>query len=179
MMLNSKSNPQAAQGYEREFEQHFKQYFKPLYAYACTILKSAEAAEEAVQSVFAKLWERQVSFGELSSVKAYLYRAVYNESIDQLRRRSAQNSFNEQMTTEMNTDSYHSDTKVLLQELDEKIRAGLNALPEQCRTIFQMSRFEELKYGEIAAQLGLSVKTVEAQMGKALHRMRQQLREYL
>ena len=64
-------------------------------------------------------------------------------------------------------------------ELEEKIRAAIQTLPEQCRLIFTMSRFEELKYQEIADQLNLSVKTVENQMGKALKIMRTQLKEYL
>jgi RNA polymerase sigma-70 factor (ECF subfamily) len=69
--------------------------------------------------------------------------------------------------------------KVLMRELKEKIQAAMNELPEQCRTIFQMSRFEGMKYQEIADEMGLSVKTVENQMGKALKLMRIKLVEFL
>ena len=69
--------------------------------------------------------------------------------------------------------------KLMMRELKEKIQAAMNELPEQCRTIFQMSRFEGLKYQEIADEMGLSVKTVENQMGKALKLMRVKLVEFL
>ena len=67
----------------------------------------------------------------------------------------------------------------MLSELEQQINKALNELPEQCRTIFQMSRFEELKYQEIADRLGLSIKTIENQMGKALKILRVKLVDYL
>ena len=69
--------------------------------------------------------------------------------------------------------------KLRLKELEQRLEKALNELPEQCRTIFQMSRFEELKYAEIAGRLGLSVKTVENQMGKALKLLRTKLADFL
>ncbi|MDD4192049.1 MAG: sigma-70 family RNA polymerase sigma factor, partial [Mangrovibacterium sp.] len=66
-----------------------------------------------------------------------------------------------------------------LNELEERIRRSLNRLPEKCRTIFQLSRFGELKYHEIASQLGISVKTVETQMGKAIRILKHDLKDYL
>ena len=68
---------------------------------------------------------------------------------------------------------------IQLKELENKLRSALNDLPEQCRTIFQLSRFEELRYREIADRLGLSVKTVENQMGKALKILRTKLADFL
>ena len=64
-------------------------------------------------------------------------------------------------------------------ELEKKIHSALNELPEQCRTIFQMSRFDELKYREIADKLGISIKTVESQMSKALRLLRVKLVDFL
>jgi len=74
--------------------------------------------------------------------------------------------------------SQASDHLAIRKELEAKIQEALETLPEQCRLIFKMSRFEELKYHEIAAQLQLSIKTVENQMGKALKLMRTQLKDY-
>jgi RNA polymerase sigma-70 factor (ECF subfamily) len=68
---------------------------------------------------------------------------------------------------------------VQLSELQQKISHALNDLPPQCRIIFQMSRFRDMKYQEIASELGISVKTVEAQMGKALKVLRKKLADYL
>jgi RNA polymerase sigma-70 factor (ECF subfamily) len=72
-----------------------------------------------------------------------------------------------------------SDQQTLRAELSDRISAAIEKLPGQCQVIFQMSRFEELKYQEIANQLNLSIKTVENQMGKALRIMREELQEYL
>ena len=82
----------------------------------------------------------------------------------------------------MHEQKNHTETaskRILVKELEERLRDALNALPQQCRTIFQMSRFDGLKYQEIADQLGISVKTVENQMGKALKQLRVKLIEYL
>jgi len=78
-----------------------------------------------------------------------------------------------------NESAEHAGKKIQLKELEAKLQAALNDLPEQCRTIFQMSRFEELRYREIADRLDLSVKTVENQMGKALKILRTKMAEFL
>jgi RNA polymerase sigma-70 factor (ECF subfamily) len=67
----------------------------------------------------------------------------------------------------------------MFSELERRLQTAINELPEQCRTIFQMSRFEELRYQDIAHRLGISVKTVENQMGKALKLLRMRLIDYL
>jgi RNA polymerase sigma-70 factor (ECF subfamily) len=79
----------------------------------------------------------------------------------------------------MKNEVEHPAKKVIAGELEKKIHNALNELPEQCRTIFQMSRFDELKYREIADKLGISVKTVENQMGKALKLLREKLADFL
>ncbi|MNE62777.1 RNA polymerase sigma factor [compost metagenome] len=75
----------------------------------------------------------------------------------------------------------HEDTSdsVVVNELNERIQLAVENMPEQCGRIFKMSRFEQLRYQEIADQLGLSVKTVENQMGKALKIVREELKDYL
>jgi RNA polymerase sigma-70 factor (ECF subfamily) len=79
----------------------------------------------------------------------------------------------------MKNETDHASKKLMGGELEAKVQDALNELPEQCRTIFQMSRFEELKYREIADELGISVKTVENQMGKALKILREKLADFL
>ena len=79
----------------------------------------------------------------------------------------------------MKNEIEHPAKKIVAGELEKKIHSAMNELPEQCRTIFQMSRFEDLKYREIAERLGISVKTVETQMSKALRILRTRLAEYL
>lgn len=162
----------------QEFENVFKTHFKALHAYAYTILKDDIIAEEMVQNVFCRLWEKKETISINQSVKAYLYRSVYNESLNYLKHEQVKENYRNYAARNMEQ-GISATAKVSLKELEERLSKALNTLPEQCRTIFQMSRFEELKYREIADRLGLSVKTVENQMGKALRIMRTQLADVL
>ena len=159
------------------FEDVFKTHFKGLHAYACSIVKDDAAAEEMVQNVFYKLWERKSEVRIEQSVAAYLYRAVYNESLNYLRHNKVKATYQDHALR--NSGEGAGTDPATLRELQQKIDATINGLPEQCRTIFQMSRFEDLKYRTIADRLGISVKTVENQMGKALRILRSKLVDYL
>lgn len=160
------------------FEQVFKEHFKGLHSYAFTIVRDDADAEEIVQNVFYKLWERREQIAELQSVNAYLYRSVYNESLNYLKHQKVKMAYQSHAVNHTPQSSDAGDN-ASLKELEGRIQAAMNDLPEQCRTIFQLSRFEELKYREIADRLGISVKTVENQMGKALKILRSKLAEYL
>lgn len=160
------------------FEKVFKEHFKGLHSYAFTIIKDDADAEEIVQNVFFKLWERREQMAELQSVNAYLYRAVYNESLNYLKHQKVKMAY-QSHTMHSNQQASNPADSASLKELEAKIQTAMNDLPEQCRTVFQLSRFEELKYREIADRLGISVKTVENQMGKALKVLRTKLAEYL
>lgn len=165
---------------EAAFEQVFKAHFKNLHAYACTIVRDDAVAEGIVQNVFLKLWDRSSSLNIQSSVAAYLYRAVYNESCNHLKHQKVKQSYAKYAHQTMSEATKETASKKLaVAELEQKIKTALSELPEQCRTIFQLSRFEELKYQEIADKLEISVKTVETQMGKALKLMRIKLADYL
>ncbi len=164
---------------ERAFEQVFKKYFKDLHGYACSIVKDEAVAEGIVQNVFLKLWERaeNLNFGQAPA--PYLYRAVHNESLNHLKHKKVRQAYDAYASKQQVYEKSSATSKVQLSELQQKISVAMNELPQQCRTIFQMSRFREMKYQEIADELGLSVKTVEAQMGKALKVMRKKLADYL
>lgn len=168
-----------AQRDERAFEQVFKQHYKPLHAYAFTLLKDDAAAEEMVQNVFYKLWERTDGLHITGSLAAYLYRAVHNESLNYLKHRKVRSEHSLRVSYHMDGRGESATRTVRMKELEEKLRAALAELPEGCRTVFQLSRFEELKYSQIAEVLGISVKTVENQMGKALKLLRTRLAEFL
>lgn len=168
-----------AQRQEQAFEQVFKSNFKNLHAYACTLLKDEAEAEEVVQQVFFKLWERAGQLNISGSVVAYLYRAVHNQSLNILKHEKVRNQHRMHVVhaSKHETESLRADGNA--KELEERIRIALAELPEQCRTIFQLSRFEELRYREIAEKLDISVKTVENQMGKALRILRSRLVDFL
>ena len=164
---------------EKTFEEAFKTHFKKLYAYAFTIVKEEMAAEEMVQQVFFKIWEKKGQVEIRTSVTAYLYRSVYHESLNYLKHQKVKAAYQSHAARESKNQSDNASSKLQLSELEQKLNVALNELPEQCRVIFQMSRFEELKYQEIADRLGLSVKTIENQMGKALRILRTKLIDYL
>ena len=163
----------------QEFEQVFKTHFKALHAYACTILREEAQAEETVQQVFYKLWLKKDRLSISQSLKAYLYQSVYNESLNYLKHSKVKKTHQAHILYTSDKGEMSSSKKLIAKELEAKIAEALKELPEQCRTIFQMSRFEDLKYREIADNLKLSIKTVENQMGKALKIMRAHLAEYL
>ncbi|MDI1322203.1 MAG: RNA polymerase sigma-70 factor [Algoriphagus sp.] len=161
------------------FEMLFKTYYQPLCRYANSYLKDPDGAEEIVQNAFIGFWEKRDSISIENSVKAYLYRAIRNSCLNELKHEQVKQRYLANESFKGEKISEPADQLAIHEELEDKIRAAIQTLPEQCRLIFTMSRFEELKYQEIADQLNLSVKTVENQMGKALKLMRVQLKEYL
>ncbi|GAA4317383.1 RNA polymerase sigma-70 factor [Compostibacter hankyongensis] len=164
---------------EAAFEQVFKAHFKALHAYAFSILKDGDTAEEIVQQVFYRLWEGAGRLSIQGSVSAYLYRAVYHESLNYLKHQKVKATHATHVRHHAAQHTENTAGGARLRELEEKLARALAELPEQCRTIFQMSRFEELRYREIAGKLGISVKTVENQMGKALRLLRLKLADFL
>jgi RNA polymerase sigma-70 factor (ECF subfamily) len=164
---------------EKAFEQVFKANFKNLHAYACTIIRDDIMAEEIVQNVFCRLWEKKSRVEIQVSLTAYLYRSVYHESLNYLKHLKVRAAYTSYAQSQMKNAADHAEKKILLGDLEAKLSQALRELPEQCRTIFQMSRFEELKYQEIADRMGLSIKTIENQMGKALKLLRLKLVDFL
>jgi RNA polymerase sigma-70 factor (ECF subfamily) len=163
-----------------QYEIVYKTYFKPLHYYAVTLVQDSETAEEMVQNVFLKLWEKRESLEIQSSLQAYLYKSVYFESLNHLKREKIKLNYVKHKTWAMEQeDKVHSTASLNHKELQQRFREALRDLPEQCRTVFQLSRFEELKYREIASYLGISEKTVENHMGKALRVLRGKLVDFL
>src|SRR3954470_13428893 len=132
------------------FEKVFKAYFQNLHSYACTIVKDEAVAEEMVKNLFFKIWEKTGDLNFSGSIAAYLYRAVYNESLNFLKHEKVKSAYRLHHSYQMKGQTDNASKKVLHSELLTNLRRALNELPEQCRTIFQMSRFDELKYREIA-----------------------------
>ena len=166
-------------GKDAAFEKIFKKFFKELHEYSFSIIRDWDMAEEVVQALFLKLWENDTWTHVESSMKAFLYRSVYHESLNIIRHNKVRLKYENRTSYTMKKDNMHITTPVELNELENKIHRSLNRLPEKCRTIFQLSRFGELTYRQVAMQLGLSVKTVETQMGKALRILRSDLKDYL
>lgn len=161
------------------FEHLFKAHYKELHAYAGVMLRDMDMAEEIVQGMFLRFWEKRELLNVQTSIKAYLYKCVYNDSMNYLKHQKVKTKYHDFAAYTMNNEYEPASSRVELSELEIKLQEALNELPEACRTIFQMSRFEELKYREIAEQLDLSIKTVENQMGKALKILRLKLVDFV
>lgn len=163
---------------EEAFEALFKGSFRELVTYAYSLLNDQPMAEEIVQQVFYKVWEKKEYLVFDTSVKAYLYKSVYHDCLNLQKHRKVRQEYARHI---MQTGTGEADERgdISGKEMGRRIQSAISSLPEQCRLIFQLSRFEELKYREIADRLQLSVKTVEAQMGKALKQLRILLGDYI
>jgi RNA polymerase sigma-70 factor (ECF subfamily) len=162
-----------------QFDQVYLEHYAALHRYAYTVLNERALADEMVHEVFLKLLEKQKGVAVHTSLKAYLYRSVHNECMNYLKRSKVKQRYETYTINKIDPHTENPLGKLQYRELELRLREAINELPEQCRTVFQMSRFDELKYAEIAGQLGISIKTVENQIGKALKRLRLQLADYL
>lgn len=162
-----------------EFERLFKSHYSELCAYANKYLDDLAAAEETVQSLFVKLWENRADVQIEKSPRAYLHTATRNACFNQLRHIKVREEYKKHNELEMEQGRYTVDDEYQAVELDEKIRKSIENLPEGRRRIFILSRFEGLKYKEIAEKLKISIKTVENQMGSAIKHLKNDLSEYL
>lgn len=166
------------EGDESVFEEAFRQYYKPLCNYVLGFTNDMDEAEEIVQQLFVDIWSKRKSAAFATSFKSYLYRGAHNSALNKIKHEKIRKMHADE---QMHTASFTSgaDEMISGKELQRQINSAINSLPEQCRMVFKLSRFEELKYSEIAEHLGISVKTVENHMGKALRILREQLKEYL
>lgn len=156
----------------------FKSHYKNLCSYAYLFVKDADSAEDMVQEVFYKLWKNKEKLKIDSSIKSYLFRSVRNACMNFLEHMKVRDGYRE--FSEANNQSGESTyDHAIVNELERKIKETIDKLPPERRKIFMMSRYEGLKYREIAEELDISVKTVENQMYQALSFMRDNLKEYL
>lgn len=168
-----------SEGDKAAFEQVFRQYYQPLCRHALPLIKDLDEAEEVVQQVFFNIWNKRGELQVSSSIKSYLYRAVHNDCLNRLKHGKIKSLYAEDYKKSQGGSADDASKTLQAKELGRHIQEALNQLPEQCGHVFRLSRFENLKYAEIAQELGISVKTVENHMGKALKLMREQLKDYL
>jgi len=163
----------------RSFESIFRQYYQMLCSYAYRFVNDTDTAEEIVQELFYKLWEKRTELQITSSLKSYLFSAVHNRCLKFIEHRNVEAKYRNyylQHGSEIDNEPQNSSN---VRELQGIIERTLDSLPERCGRIFRLNRFDGLKYNEIAEKLSISVKTVEANMGKALKLLRRNLRQYV
>jgi RNA polymerase sigma-70 factor (ECF subfamily) len=166
---------------EKALEFLFRQHYAALFRVSFRVVGNAESAKDIIQDVFATLWEKRHSLNVSKSVKAYLFRAVANRSINYVRDNpSTQTASIESVRQERHSTSFNdAGDKLEERELQTFIGQVIQTLPPQCKAVFQLSRNEEMSNKEIAESLGISVKAVEKHISKALKKLRRSLESYL
>jgi RNA polymerase sigma-70 factor (ECF subfamily) len=160
------------------FDAIFRSLYPPLVGLAEGMLRQRAVAEETVQDVLLELWRRRESLVLEESLRAYLFRAVRNRALNHLRHEKVERRGEPFAAGESSWPPSAQDA-LEEEEIDAALREAVDALPERCREVFELSRVRGLRYAEIAAAMGISVKTVEAQMGKALRLLRERLAPWL
>lgn len=162
-----------------DFEGLFREHYQNLVSYSFFYLKDHAASEEAVQDVFFTLWQKREDLNISSSIKAYLYRSVRNHCLNVIKHIEIRENYKEHNERSRMEVEGRGEQILETKELELRIEKAIDQLPPERKRIFIMCRYEDMKYREIADELGISVKTVEAQMGKALKFLREQLVDYL
>jgi RNA polymerase sigma-70 factor, ECF subfamily len=165
------------QGDKAEFESLFRSSYVSLVRYAKSIIRDHDSAEEIVQDLFFRLWQNREKINIESSLNGYLFRAVHNKCLHYINHLKIVGQHVQETAAGQSSRSEDPVDIIRYKELQEKINLILERLPDRCSLIFCMSRFDGLKYNEIAEKLSVSVKTVEANMGRALKEFRKALIE--
>jgi RNA polymerase sigma-70 factor, ECF subfamily len=154
----------------KAFEMIFHHFYSPLCRFSVRLVEKPEVAEEIVSDVFFKVWKNRQQIRLTHTPESYLYTAVRNQSLDYLKTRRPRT-----VEAQPNLVLSGPDTPEQLligEDLSARIERAIDQLPDQCRNVFRLSRDQGLKYQEIADTLGISPKTVETQMNRALKSLR-------
>lgn len=162
---------------EKAIELLFRQYYQYVCKSVVRIISEENVAEDLAQEIFFEIWKRRQEI-QITSVKAYLRRAATNKALNYVRDKKIH--FDEEDEIDkLETPTIGVQKLLETAELQELIDQSIDTLPERCRLVFVLSRFEELSYQEIADKLDISIKTVENQISKALKLLREKLGDYL
>lgn len=173
-------------GDTKAFELVFYDLFEPLVNFATEYLNDIEASKNIVQNIFMKLWEIHELVDPDQNLKSYLYITTRNSSLSYLRRLKTEKKYGSGVIAKNELLSLNYDAlndlnleKIDLDNLESIINQTIDSLPERCREVFMLSRFGELKNKEIAEKLNISIKAVEANISRALTKLRQNSKDYL
>ncbi|NDV67975.1 RNA polymerase sigma-70 factor [Dysgonomonas sp. 25] len=173
--------------HERDFSNLYLTYYSKLLRFAEEYVLSTEDAENIVQDIFLKLWEKQELLPLVENINAYLFKLIRNRCLDYLKHqlsvekytKNTQDAFRLELSLKLHSLDQFDEDIFANENIDKVIMDAINELPDRCREIFMLSKIEGLKYKEISARLGISVNTVENQIGIALKKLRLKLKHYL
>lgn len=177
VLLNKKNDIELLQlirsGDRRAFEEMYNRYALSMIDYIVKVLRSEDEAMDIIQEIFISLWKRRETLEIQTSLKSYLFRSARNLSIRYIEQHLSKENFLETLVSQFDGFAPSVVTDLEVKELEEQINDAVRNLPEKMREIFQLSRFENLSYHEIAERLQISDTTVKKQISNALKRIRQ------
>jgi len=159
-------------GNRQVFESLFREYYSALCAYSKLVVKRNDIAEDIVQELFYKIWNKKNSLNITTSLKSYIYRSVYNNSIDYIRTEKHEIIYKEYNLHKL------KGNKILQPDNDliEKINKAIDELPEKQREVYKLKKFDNFSYEEIAKKLNISLKTVETHIRRANIALKQKMK---
>jgi len=175
--IDNKLTIQLKKGNIKAFEEIFNRYKSQLYFFALGYLKSTSEAEEVVQDTFLSLWEHRESLIDSLSLKSYLYRITTNTIYNHLKHMAVRRKYAEFAILNMSEEDDDTQKRLDLKDLENRLENITEKLPDQTRKVFKMSREEGLSHDEIAKQLGISVRTVENLIYRALKFIKENLKD--
>ena len=163
---------------DEAFATLFRKYYKDLVLFAGTILREQTVCEDIVQTIFLRLWDNRDRLRIETSLKSYLLSAVRNSCIEELRHRKIVSVHQQETLSGSALGDHDTARYILYSDLNDHLQEALGKLPPKLRECFEMNRFQNLKYREIAEQLNVSVRTVEVRIGDALNLLKNYLGEF-
>ena len=168
----------------RAFEILYKCYFSSLCLYSYGLIPDEELVKEIVNDVFLKVWDKRSEIGIQCGIKPYLFRCVHNACLDHLRlkknlRKNQITEISDKIRELADPDEEYIFQQIALKRLEKDVSMSIDKLPDKCKEIFILSRYELLSYTEISERLNISVNTVKTQISRALDSLRVSLKKYL
>ncbi len=165
---------------ERAFKQFFDMYSERLFYFSLSFIKNKPVSEEVVSDVFFKVWLHRKELVNIQNIKAYLFRATYNTTLNYLDEAKRKQAISlEDVVVNLGVDDICPETAMINKELKQLIEIAIEGLPPRCKLIYKMAKEENMKYKEIAEILDISVKTINQQLSIALNKIGEVLKGYL
>ena len=161
------------EGNKKAFQKVFEEYSPKIYHFSLSYLNNVVDAEELVQDVFLKLWDKRETLDHSKNLKAYIYKIAINTIYDVIRRRNVENAFKDFANSSYETSSNNTWHTIIYEEMQEKLDLLISQFPEQRRKIYKLSKEKGLSNDEIALKLKISKRTVENQLYRAISLLKQ------
>ncbi len=162
-----------------EFERLFKQLYSPLLLFSISIVKDRDIAEDIVQDIFYNIWRDRERLNIFTSIKSYLYKSTYNNSIKEIIRNQVKDRYKTEQDIISNEGNRSIATELLeMKDLERVVIKSISKMPQRRAEIFRLHRFSKMKYSQIAQTYDLSIKTIEAEISKAIKTVEKEIEQH-